>query len=630
MILLFMVARLRLFVVAVLALANLVHAHESTLFTSSVSYCDPARTLLIQKFDVAYFASNSSVSFNISASSVEPNVNVTANLLLNVYGMHPVNLTLDLCNLLGGALCPLPMYNFTGSDSIPLSSYVDVSGKVPAIGYKVPDLEGYVQLKLIDVNDGKTRACVQATLSNGWSTHQLAVEWATGALALFGLLLSLWLSSSSDSLVPYRLLELIYLYQSISVTAFLGLNYPLTYRSYALNFAWAMGLFSSHSFRKTIDNMRHRTGGHMDSSDGTALALTNRKMSPYNAIAKSGPVTFFTPQSFSVNRAAISNSLSNFFSSSSVAQIRASSDVATVTSTAENSLDPGIPVYVNTINISTPDAFMTIFFVALILLAIVFCVVVVAFAVIKACTHFGLLGEDRARSLKERTPVVVKSWCLRLALVIFTPIVLFAFYQWTLKDSWASSLLAALAFTTVITLVAYSGFLALRWRDFDTWPFHAPLWGQYRSNRLWFFIPLIAASICKAIFVAFAKNHGKLQVILMTIVEFLVLVSILTFRPHLTRGGDVLSSYLAIVRLVCTGLMAAFIVELDLAPIPRVVIGLITAVIFSVAVVVMFFNFVFHLIQCFRTRVPIQRLSSGRESSELEEPSMQEKGKESP
>lgn len=224
---------------------------------------------------------------------------------------------------------------------------------------------------------------------------------------------------------------------------------------------------------------------------------------------------------------------------------------------------------------------------------------------------------------------MIKSWCLRLAMIVFTPIVLFAFYQWTLGDSWASSLLAALSFVAVCGFIIYPAFLALRWRDFDSWPFHTPLWGQYRSNRHWFFIPLIAASVCKAIFVAFPKGHGKVQVILMTIVEFLLLVSILTFRPHLNRGGDVLSSYLAIVRLVCTGLMIAFIVELNLAPIPRVVIGLIAAVIFSVAVVVMFFNLIFHLIQCFRSQTHLQRLSSGRQSSELEPPIL-EKGKESP
>jgi len=41
-----------------------------SLVTSSVTYCSPPETLLIQRFEVAYFPSNSSVAFNVSASSV--------------------------------------------------------------------------------------------------------------------------------------------------------------------------------------------------------------------------------------------------------------------------------------------------------------------------------------------------------------------------------------------------------------------------------------------------------------------------------------------------------------------------------------------------------------------------------
>jgi hypothetical protein len=66
--------------------------------TSSVSYCQPPTTVLIEQFDIAYFASNASVSFNISAAT-EQAMNISANIQLNVYGMKPV-----VCAL------PLPIY----------------------------------------------------------------------------------------------------------------------------------------------------------------------------------------------------------------------------------------------------------------------------------------------------------------------------------------------------------------------------------------------------------------------------------------------------------------------------------------------------------------------------------------
>ena len=86
-----------------------------------------------------YFAANQSIFFNISAASVDA-VNVTASLLVNVYGMQPINLTIDLCTILGGALCPLPTYNFQGSQTLQLPDSVDISSRVPGIAYKIPDL----------------------------------------------------------------------------------------------------------------------------------------------------------------------------------------------------------------------------------------------------------------------------------------------------------------------------------------------------------------------------------------------------------------------------------------------------------------------------------------------------------
>jgi hypothetical protein len=85
----FFVARLRPALFAFLLLLSFVNAKDESLceylstvsycipltmfpnsVTSSVTYCAPPETLLIQQFDLAYFAKNSSILFNISAASV--------------------------------------------------------------------------------------------------------------------------------------------------------------------------------------------------------------------------------------------------------------------------------------------------------------------------------------------------------------------------------------------------------------------------------------------------------------------------------------------------------------------------------------------------------------------------------
>ncbi|KIK24612.1 hypothetical protein PISMIDRAFT_10059 [Pisolithus microcarpus 441] len=135
------VAWLRRLASSLLVLSPLVACQGETLFTSSVTYCSEPDALLIQQFEFIYFQQNSSVWFNLSAASVQPDVNVSANIFLNVYGMHPVNYTIDLCSLFNGALCPLPTYNFTGSDTIPIPSSLDLSQMIPDIAFKIPDLE---------------------------------------------------------------------------------------------------------------------------------------------------------------------------------------------------------------------------------------------------------------------------------------------------------------------------------------------------------------------------------------------------------------------------------------------------------------------------------------------------------
>ena len=409
--------------------------HFPSLVTSSVSYCEPPETLLIQQFDVAYFAANASISFNISAASVvcpfriqritsaysfsiqEPNVNVSANLFVNVYGMHPFNLTLDLCSLARGALCPLPMYNFIGEDSIPLSRYLDISSYVPAIAYKVPDLEAFVQLTLVEVGTGDVKACVQATLSNGWTTHEPGVEWATGAVAFLALVSALWHSRKPDSIAPCRLLDIFYLFQSIAASGLLNLNYPIVYRSFTFNFRWAMGFFLVPSFQTAINDMRNRTGGHLDDATGNALALTNRKSSPYNALSNLPTVriTSFT-EGATFSRSEDAPGLAYLNSTA----VLAATDVQTVTST--NTIKQGIPIWLTTVGIPEENAFMNVFFVTLILFGAISAIAGITYLALRLLRNAGLGSSERFTPAGVNRVVFVKSWLLRLVCHELSPL----------------------------------------------------------------------------------------------------------------------------------------------------------------------------------------------------------------
>ncbi|KIK67101.1 hypothetical protein GYMLUDRAFT_81706 [Collybiopsis luxurians FD-317 M1] len=578
-------ARLRVFAFTTFALPVLSQALQGSLFTSSVTYCSPPETLLVQQFDVEYFAANQSISFNISAESVESNVNVSASMLVNAFGIDIVNITIDLCDILNGALCPLPEYNFTGADSISLPD--KFSSKVPSIAFKVPDLEAFAQLTLVEVGTGNVKACVQATLSNGLSTHQTAVEWTTGGITLFALLVALWQSFSPTAVLPYRLLDLIYLFQSIATSALLDLNYPVTYRSFALNFAWALSLFSSStdSMQGSINNMRALTGGGLtNSTSASAVGFVNRKLSPFNTIASTGGILSVSP-----------------LAKRTADLLLHRRDVAVVTAETDNVLQAGIPIYVSTINIAAANAFMTVFLCTLILIAITVFVIAVGWASLFVTERFQRQGHP-----SEHRRVYwswVRAWVLRLCLIMSMPILVFAFYQWTLKDSWLSILFAVISFLAVTGVICYSSFTIIRTvrhSEPSTLYTHSllgsygPLYGQYLSTRYIFFLMVLAAVFLRAIFISFVQSAGLAQVILLLILEIALVAALLVVRPHKTRGADVFSSFLGIVRVVCTGLMIAFVESINVKAIPRYAIGLVLAVIYAITIILVIVNLILH------------------------------------
>ncbi|EJD37992.1 TRP-domain-containing protein [Auricularia subglabra TFB-10046 SS5] len=558
-----------------------VAAHEDKLFTSSVTYCAEPRALLIQQFNVQYVRANNSIIFDIQAASVEDNLNVNGNLMLTVYGMNSLNVSIDLCSIANGALCPLPTYNFNGSAVIPLDFYsnlFDVSQHVPTIAYIVPDIEAFAQLTLTRVEDGEVVACVQSTLSNGWSLHQPPATWATAVIAIIALLAALFQSrfqasrpvttASSPSYATTRFIDLMQFFQHICITGLVSINYPLAYRQFVLNFAWAFGLIRISSIQHAIDNLRHHTGGKLPDGSLDAVDYTNRKLSPYNIPAGAGSVNLAVP--------------------------------AVVTRQQENALPPGIPTFVNSLGISNQNAFLTLFFTLLLCI----CAAIAFFGIIYGC----LLLVERLR--KERTPEwvvrfrgdfpqVLKAHAVLLAFFCLLPVMTLAFFQWSFKDSWFAVLVSVLVFLAVLVGAVYPlgrTFMASRRVGADALQsqpelaFALPLFAQFRAPRWSFMDTTIVSFFVKALVLVCGRPHGLFQVIFLLVLEALALLALCFVRPHKSRGGDAFAIFLAVVRLVTVALLIPFAQHLNIKPIPRAALGMGSAVVSSATVVVLFFS----------------------------------------
>lgn len=169
--------------------------------------------------------------------------------------------------------------------------------------------------------------------------------------------------------------------------------------------------------------MRHLTGGRMaDSGGGSAVGLVNRKLSPYNTVGSSSASTIHSifkratsvPHEFS---AALSKYSTDYVSpplgnTTALVGGNLSGDVATVTQASDNVLEAGIPIYANSIGIATANTFMTVFFSALILIAITLGVLALGYLVIFVLARSG--KHKGAVVMKYRFPTIAQAWGLRV------------------------------------------------------------------------------------------------------------------------------------------------------------------------------------------------------------------------
>ncbi|GAA5824585.1 hypothetical protein JCM11251_000485 [Rhodosporidiobolus azoricus] len=431
------------------ALAALVSAlplarAERRFYASAVSYCtapnvEPA--IDVDRFLLEYYPDSGTagfISFDISAASVEANLNPILNFELIAYGINAVNTSINLCDLLGGVLCPLPQYDFVGSATIPLPSIVAGKVNIPGIGYVIPDLEATAYVRLLRTEDNSEAACLRVDLSNGKTTRWASVSWGLGGLAMGTALLSaLWflvgtlvwpsvtlapspLANSASSLSPAlwaslgrrkeRLFLLMSLLQFVATTGLLSLQYPIIYQAFTGNFDWSMGLIRINPVQTTIDQLRNGTGGNLTQLAGRSNLVGGtralKSIFARNVIPQALPgaeevaTAILTELGKSLSPPSSSSSLSSralsavSYLPSTLSRRQSTTMDAPATSPEQavaipdvqrtstvNAVDRGIPVTLVNLDISPYNAFTTVFINFLLLCAIAVGLIIVCGAV---------------------------------------------------------------------------------------------------------------------------------------------------------------------------------------------------------------------------------------------------------
>lgn len=642
--------------------AQSISFERQQLYTSTTAYCAPPGPILISSMDVKYFRKNSSLDFQLTAAALPNDLNMSAELNLFAYGRDWFNMTIDLCEIGGGTLCPVPQYNFSGSGvyNVPQK----FASQVPSIVYSVPDIEALGVLRLVKQGTNETVGCMQITLANGLTARSRGVLWGTVAFTLVAavaaVLTMFWRNSLSA--LQWRVVDVVSTLHTVVLTSMLTLIVPRVFHEYSLSFAWSFALIYMRPMQAAIYKSCLRHGSN--DSDVPYAALLSAQ---YARLANLYPAASLNPDKPAVFTGS-SGTFSDLLSSVPAHAKRAlyapntgpggemvsGGQSAPVVWAAQNYgfSHTGIFYYTESLNISPNSAFLTVLVNWLLVVCIAIAAVLLAciFALLVHAVRRGRRRGDAyerlapdektrapgpphtlrdARGRRALQPVsrivfqLARPTFLRLVEIATTPLLLFIFFQWRHATGWPSHVAAA--FTFAALLAAWVGIVApmfvhvARTRDPHTLYYsahrspydaytpaarHGTLAQPYRPKYFWFGAVHLVCGFIRVCFVAFPQRSdlAMRQAIGLLVVDVLLFLALVILRPGRDRFTDFVQYILALFRIVGWALCVALATESNIWGIPRAVLGFVLMAVTSLAVVFIFLVFVWDVLVALLSR----------------------------
>ncbi|KAF9209281.1 hypothetical protein BGZ49_005345 [Haplosporangium sp. Z 27] len=253
----------------------------------------------------------------------------------------------------------------------------------------------------------------------------------------------------------------------------------------------------------------------------------------------------------------------------------------------------GLPAFGERLQIPAENMFMTSLFLFLILLLITS---VLAFVVRISLEAYAYLRPGKFIKIRRRFGSYYIGNLFRVMLLAYFAVATMAFYQLTLKDSWAITTLAAMTLILFIALVTY---ITLRLRraggtslffDERLKSRYGAFYDQYVLSTYWFFVPVLAYQILKAAIVGLgnasrdatgsAQDHyislaPWIQTILLLLVEVCFTGILVWKRPFADKTPNRLNSILGCVRILNVAMLIILIEGTVASTVSRTAIGVI-------------------------------------------------------
>jgi len=390
--------------------------------------------------------------------------------------------------------------------------------------------------------------------------------------------------------------EVIGWFQSVSMNGLMSVSYPPVYRSFSKNFAFSTGLIPWDSMQTSIDNFRKSTGGNLteDSVEylrNATLVYNDGSSSNSSSLAKRG--LDFVHGLILTERDGVSTNVNGTGSSGNSTSTNGGGKVTHYVH--------GIQGYVEQLTIPQANTFLTV----LLIFAIAIAAIAVGILLLKVILEFwALFGSfpKKLTNFRKRYCGLLARTITNLILILYGVWTLYCVYQFTNGDSWAAKTLAAVTLSIFTAILGFFTFriwqLARRYKraegdasalfeNKETWRKYSLFYDSYKRGYWWLFMPSIVYMFAKGCVIAGGNGHGLSQSAGQLVIESLMAVLVLFWRPYVTKSGNWINAIIQVVRVLSVICILVFVEELGIAQTTKTVTGVVLIAVQSVLTLVL-------------------------------------------
>lgn len=561
------------------------------------------------------------------------------------YGNKLLDKDVNLCNDNISELCPITQgyISTSGVHTVPTK----YTSSISEVAYRIPDLEGTITIELYNASNlSQNLGCFHSSITNGKSTEQESVKYATLGIAAAALIISAVSSANGGAggaggatggapvpgvghpmptgteasgaggaggsgavasgpgtnvaaggWHPPGFSEFFSVLQGIAVSGMYSVNYPSAYRSFTQNVGWSTGIITWAGMQTSIDDFRRRTGGNLTASSYERLKNTT-------LVYRDDTNSNITDISESVSSSSTTSTFKLVYDLYARGTTSSSSNSTTSSDTSSKSyveIVTGIRAYVEKLTVPSTNTFMTL----LIWFAIIVGICIAGILAVKlALEIWSLKGNEQKKyeGFRKRYHLFIASTLVRLTIIFYGLWVLYCFYQFKIGDSWGTRLLAGLVFaiTTLVLLcftirIVWIAHIASKEKGGLEYLFkHKPwirkyglFYDQFKVKYWWCFIPSLLAVFGRNAFIALGYGDGLVQIIGQMVIDVLLVLLYIICMPFNTKMGNGINIAIQVVRLISLALLLTFAVQFNLNQIAATGIGMALLVIQAIMTILL-------------------------------------------